>query len=77
MKLSEEINRVLVEKLVEYFEQELDTELGQFDAEFLLQFIANEMGSHFYNQGLYDAQTILQSKLDDINEAIAAIEKLP
>lgn len=76
MKLTEETNRILVQKLVDYFEQELDTDLGQFDAEFLLQFIAKEMGSHFYNQGLYDAQTILQSKLDDITDAITEIEKV-
>lgn len=76
MKLTEETNRLLVQKLMDYFEQELDTDLGQFDAEFLLQFIAKEMGSHFYNQGLYDAQTILQSKLDDITDAITEIEKV-
>ncbi len=65
----------LTQKLQNYFENELHVELEQFDAEFLLDFIANEMGAQFYNQGLYDAQTILASKLDDLNDAIFEIEK--
>ena len=63
------------QKLQNYFENELHVELEQFDAEFLLDFIANEMGAQFYNQGLYDAQAILASKLDDLNDAIFEIEK--
>ncbi|WP_448248351.1 DUF2164 domain-containing protein [Thalassotalea agariperforans] len=65
----------LTQKLQNYFENELHVELEQFDAEFLLDFIANEMGAQFYNQGLYDAQAILASKLDDLNDAIFEIEK--
>ena len=66
----------MVKKLIDYCEQELDIELGQFDAEFLLQFIGKEMGAVFYNQGLYDAQAILQSKFDDLSDAISEIEKV-
>ena len=65
----------LVSKLQHYFEQELDQEIGQFDAEFLLDFFSKEMGAVFYNQGLYDAQTILQNKVADISDAIFEIEK--
>jgi uncharacterized protein (DUF2164 family) len=65
----------LTQKLQNYFENELHVELEQFDAEFLLEFIANEMGAQFYNQGLYDAQAILARKLDDLNYAIFEIEK--
>ncbi|WP_068545844.1 DUF2164 domain-containing protein [Thalassotalea crassostreae] len=65
----------LISKLQHYFEQELDQEIGQFDAEFLLDFFSNEMGAVFYNQGLYDAQTILQNKVADISDAIFEIEK--
>ena len=79
IELSSEQKISLITKLQQYFEDELshvvNIELGQFDAEFLLDFIAEEMGAQFYNQGLYDAQTILASKLDDINDAIFEIEK--
>ncbi len=75
IKLTRDQKEVLVSKLQKYFNQELDQELAQFDGEFLLDFIAKEMGAHFYNQGLYDAQAILDRRLDDIREAIYEIEQ--
>lgn len=65
----------LVEKLQTYFENELDQEIGQFDAEFLLDFVSKEMGSYYYNRGLEDARTIVAAKLDTIDDEIYAIEK--
>ena len=65
----------LVLKLQRYFAAELDQELGQFDADFLLDFFAKEMGAVYYNQGLYDAQAILNDKIADISDAIYEIEK--
>ena len=65
----------LIEKLQHFADAELDVELGQFDTEFLFDFITQEMGAYFYNQGLYDAQAILSAKFDLISEAIAEIEK--
>ncbi len=76
MNFNKKQNDEMVKKLIDYCEQELDIELGQFDAEFLLQFIGKEMGAVFYNQGLYDAQAILQSKFDDLSDAISEIEKV-
>jgi uncharacterized protein (DUF2164 family) len=40
-----------------------------------LDFFAEEIGPYFYNRGLYDAQAILQSRLENIGEAIYEIEK--
>ena len=65
----------LVTKLQEYFEQELGQELGQFDAEFLLDFFSKEMGAHFYNRGLHDALALFESKVETIGEEIYGIEK--
>ena len=65
----------LVQKLQRYMDDELEVELGQFDAEFLLDFISREMGNVYYNQGLYDAQAVLSDKLDSIAEHILALEK--
>jgi len=74
-KLNPADKEQLIQKLQGYFERELDTELGQFDADFLLDFIFAEIGPTFYNQGLYDAQAILETKLESITEAISEIEK--
>lgn len=58
-----------------YFDQELRQELGRFDAEFLLDFFAGEIGAFFYNRGLSDAQAVLAAKVDELGEAIYQLEK--
>jgi len=65
----------MILKLQKYFLKELDNELEQFDADFLLDFIAKEMGVFFYNKGLYDAQAVLTERLDTISDAIYEIEQ--
>ncbi|MFT6957099.1 MAG: hypothetical protein ACJAYC_002107 [Halieaceae bacterium] len=65
----------ITRKILQYFQRELDHEIGQFEAEFLLDFFAHEIGAEFYNQGLTDAQTVLSSRMDDIQDAISEIEK--
>lgn len=64
-----------IRKLQDYFERELDRDLGQFEAGFLLDFIAETLGNAFYNQGLYDAQAALGKQLDTLNDAILSLEK--
>jgi uncharacterized protein (DUF2164 family) len=66
---------VIVNKVKMYFREELDQEIGQFDAEFLLDFFAEEIGPYFYNRALDDARGILQEKLTDITDALYEIEK--
>ena len=65
----------MVEKLQAYFEKELEQDLGQFDAEFLLDFVSKELGAYFYNRGLHDARAVLENKLSTIDEDLYAIEK--
>ena len=66
---------IIVRKIQAYFSKELDQDLGQFDAEFLLDFFADEVGAYFYNRGLKDAQAVIENKLADIADAIYEIEK--
>lgn len=75
IKFTPQEKEILAGKLQKYMAVELDTQLGQFDAEFLLDFISQEMGNYFYNRGLYDAQIVLESKIDDISDALLEIEK--
>lgn len=65
----------LCDKLNRYLSDELDTELGQFDIEFLVDFISKEMGGFYYNRGLYDAQALISAKIDLMHEAITELEK--
>lgn len=70
-----QLKSVLVGKLQRYLEDELSTELGQFDAEFLLDFISKEMGGTFYNQGIRDARAVFEARVQSIDEDLYAIEK--
>lgn len=76
IKLTKEQQAAAVVKLQGYFEEELDKELGQFEAEFLLEFIMKEIGSSIYNQALYDAQSLLTAKIEDVFAEIEQFDSL-
>jgi uncharacterized protein (DUF2164 family) len=75
IEFSREEKEIIGKKIRLYFTEELDQEIGQFDAEFLLDFFAEEIGAFFYNRGLLDAQVILESRVEDITQAIYEIEQ--
>lgn len=63
-------------ELQRYLEDELDVEIGQFDSDFLFDFIINKFGATFYNKGLADAQSIMERKIIDIADEIYEIEQV-
>ena len=75
IEFTKEEKEAIVSKIQFYFDQELDQELGQFDAEFLLDFFSEEVGGYYYNRGLYDAQAYLEKQIETISEDIYQLEK--
>lgn len=75
IKFTPQERDTICRKIQLYFQEELEQEIGQFDAGFLLDFFADEIGAWFYNRGLYDAQAILETRLESVAEAIYEIEK--
>ena len=75
LKLSKPEQALLIEKLQSYFDAELDRDLGNLEAECLLDFISKELGSVFYNRALYDAQAIVSARAELLGEAILELEK--
>lgn len=75
IEFSREEKDVIVGKIKLYFREELDQDIGSFDAEFLLDFFAEEVGAYFYNRGLYDARAVLEDRLESIDQAIYEIEQ--
>jgi uncharacterized protein (DUF2164 family) len=75
IKFSKEEKGLLVHKIKRYFSEELDQEIGQFDAQFLLDFFSEKIGPYYYNRGLHDARAVLESRLENIDEALYEIEK--
>jgi len=75
IEFTEDEKAIIVRKIQSYFSGELKQSIGRFDAEFLLDFFAGEVGAYFYNRGLYDAQAALAAKIDDVQDAILQLEK--
>ncbi|MCA6062971.1 DUF2164 domain-containing protein [Thalassolituus marinus] len=75
MTFSREEKERMVAKVQAYFEREMDQSLGGFEAEFLIDFFASEMGAFFYNRGLYDAEAAITAKLADISDQLLELER--
>ncbi|MDX8382207.1 MAG: DUF2164 domain-containing protein [Ghiorsea sp.] len=75
IEFSDEEKEILVQKIRTYFDKEMDHELGQFEAEFVLKFFSEEVGAYFYNRGLLDAQAMISSRVEIIQDGIYELEK--
>jgi uncharacterized protein (DUF2164 family) len=75
IEFTREEKEVICRNIQLYFQEELDQEIGKFDAGFLLDFFVEKIGVYFYNRGLYAAQAILECSLENTGEAIYEIEK--
>ena len=74
IEFTEQEKAILVDKLKGYFNNELNQDIGQFDAEFLLNFMSKKIGVYHYNKGLKDAQDVFKSRVDSITDAIYELE---
>ncbi|MEA1953230.1 MAG: DUF2164 domain-containing protein [Campylobacterota bacterium] len=66
---------ILVHKIQNYFENELSEEIGQFDAEFLLDFFSKEIGGYHYNRGLQDARTLIEENTQNLSQTFYEMEE--
>jgi len=76
IKLSEDQTALVVERIKEYFLKEFDSEIGRFDAEFLIEFFGREIGRYYYNKGLRDAELVMESAMDSAKEALYEMEEI-
>lgn len=75
IELDTQKKSILVDKIKTYFDQELHQDIGQFDAEFLLDFFAKEVGVFFYNKGVEDAKHVIDAQFQAIDMALMDIEQ--
>lgn len=75
IKFSKDETEILTHKIQLYFNDELDQDIGQFPAQFLLEFFTEEVGPYFYNRGLSDAQAVLEARVESITETLYELEK--
>lgn len=62
-------------RLTTYLQNELNVDLGRFEADFMLDMIVETFGPYFYNAGLRDAQAALLRRIDDVRSAIDELER--
>ena len=75
IEFSKEEKEMMIQKVKMYFREELNQDIGNFDAEFLIDFFAKEMGGFFYNRGLYDAEMMISEKVSEISDLLLQLEK--
>ncbi|MGR6875155.1 DUF2164 domain-containing protein [Pseudomonas sp. HK3] len=75
IKLNPQQISAITDKLKKYFDDELHQDIGQFEAEFLLDFFAKEVGVYYYNKGIQDASTLMNEKLEDLQHGMFEIEQ--
>jgi uncharacterized protein (DUF2164 family) len=54
----------VTKKIQEYLLTELDLETGNFNAQVLVEFLSDHLGYNYYNQGLKDALTLIEGKVE-------------
>ncbi len=66
-----------LERLRAYFGRERGEELGELGAALLFDFIAEQLGPHFYNKGIEDAQALVARFADSLDADLDAAKRLP
>jgi uncharacterized protein (DUF2164 family) len=75
IEFSKEHKEEILSKIKRHFSDELNLEIGGFDAEFLLDFFVKEIGGYFYNQALTDVHALLEKQLELMADNIYELEK--
>lgn len=68
IKLSKEKREDMIALVKAYFLTERDEELGDLASGFFLDFIIEKLAPDFYNQGVWDAYTYMNAKIEDLLE---------
>ena len=66
IELEKQETKEVLFSLQKYFREELDQELGEMRAKFLLEYILKEIAPFAYNQGVRDAGSYFRAKIEDL-----------
>ena len=65
----------IVQDLQEWFQDNLDQDIGALDAEFLTDFFTENIGGLYYNQALKDVHTLIYEKTESLADNIYELSK--
>ena len=66
IELTKETEEHLLGSIKRYFDEHLDTEIGDLKAMLLLKYMLKEIGPSIYNQGVVDAQVCMQGMVSEL-----------
>lgn len=67
IRLTPDQRKKAIHSLGRYLEQELEQNIGEMQAGFLLDYFLSEMAPIAYNQGVSDARRFLEEKIEDMS----------
>ncbi|MDW1884198.1 DUF2164 domain-containing protein [Vibrio sp. Vb2131] len=75
IKLERAQKEALATAIQDYMQDELDVEIGQFDSEFLIDFITEKLGVIYYNKGVENAKLLVERRMLEVSEELYEIEQ--
>jgi uncharacterized protein (DUF2164 family) len=67
--LTKQETQEVLASLQKYFREELEHEISEMRAKFLLDYILKEIAPLAYNSGVKDAETFFRAKVEDLSGA--------
>ena len=74
IELSSDTRKQAVASIRRYFDEVLDTDIGDLKAEMMLDYFIKEIAPSVYNQAITDAQKLMQDRVTELDSALFAIE---
>ncbi|ENJ1572084.1 DUF2164 domain-containing protein [Vibrio parahaemolyticus] len=75
IKLERAQKETLASAIQDYMQDELSIEIGQFDCEFLIDFITDKLGAVYYNKGVEDAKAVIERRMLEMSDELYEIEQ--
>ncbi|BDP37719.1 DUF2164 domain-containing protein [Vibrio parahaemolyticus] len=75
IKLERAQKETLASAIQDYMQDELSIEIGQFDSEFLIDFITDKLGAVYYNKGVEDAKAMIERRMLEMSDELYEIEQ--
>ncbi|CAK6716234.1 conserved hypothetical protein [Vibrio harveyi] len=75
IKLERAQKETLATAIQDYMQDELSLEIGQFDSEFLIDFITEKLAPLYYNKGIEDAKTVIERRMLEMSDELYEIEQ--
>ncbi|GAB7227714.1 DUF2164 domain-containing protein [Vibrio rotiferianus] len=75
IKLERAQKETLAVAIQDYMQDELSVEIGQFDSEFLIDFITEKLAPIYYNKGIEDAKAVIERRMLEMSDELYEIEQ--